>query len=797
MKKWVFAISIFLLIVFVYPKTTDFIGFQKSFICECFGFPISVSEEMTMCYGMPFSCEEKSAAEVIELKQNKTEVCVSSSCKTIQTYLGYGENKQSGKKVKVSSVNLILVLDVSQSMEGARIENLKSAAVKLVGDLGGDDSAAVIKFSDTSEIVHPLSKDTRSLISAINLILAKGETKYLPALTLAESIITNLDLANEKTLIIFLSDGIPADNPDKILTKANNLKRRGVDIYTISFGDSAGNTDESSILHQMSLTPENADLQRYYHSEDISSVYATFSRIYEKVVYSQHQINIDSYLPKTKYMTEESIEFFAELFSGENERIIPGYVMEYEQVLCVPKAEVELTAISNEGKELRYVLDYVPRHYEKSVILPEGVYRLSLEARVALDNDSNCVFTGKKELGVINVTSEAVFGECEKLNCEEIKELLSKQAKENSSIVIKKRNESENTRITLIMDTSASMNGIKIEKAKEAAKRLADMVYWKDDLSLISFDENSKLIQGFTNNRTLMKEKIESLTLGSTTNYVPPLKKAFFTIQGSGKNKNTKDMVIFLTDGSPWDSGKPNTILDGVSSLVKENICLYTIAYGTLVLTEPEAKEILTSMAEVSQEHTGCGEYFYASESEDELFNILSSIYENVSVGSDDLDITVKTNKQSYKENDEMSLQAEVFSKYNGIEIPVIFENFTGTYCIPPAWVTTEIFDNRNISIKKEKLRYFPESNYYIKIGNMSKDMKTVSVEGQIMGSTNLCELRGQKSFNINVGIDEVSNRQFWLKFQAGMVILILLLTIILSCYLLIVEVVRENKKIN
>src|SRR5258706_4712263 len=65
--------------------------------------------------------------------------------------------------------------------------------------------------------------------------------------------------------------------------------------------------------------------------------------------------------------------------------------------------------------------------------------------------------------------------------------------------------------IVLVIDTSRSMFGPPLEKAKEAAKVFVDQVRDIDELALVSFASKVKEIQPMTKDRSLIKEKIDGL----------------------------------------------------------------------------------------------------------------------------------------------------------------------------------------------------------------------------------------------------------------------------------------------
>ena len=116
--------------------------------------------------------------------------------------------------------NIILVLDTSGSMSGARIDLLKEAAILVIETLTVGDRVAIVPFSTTARVIGDpdgrmlaATKDNRdSLVNAINDLKAEGDTNFYEALqmafdTLDKTVGAELHVACNSA-ILFLTDGI-------------------------------------------------------------------------------------------------------------------------------------------------------------------------------------------------------------------------------------------------------------------------------------------------------------------------------------------------------------------------------------------------------------------------------------------------------------------------------------------------------------------------------------------------------------------------------------------------------------
>ncbi|MCE4602753.1 MAG: VWA domain-containing protein [Desulfurococcales archaeon] len=133
---------------------------------------------------------------------------------------------------------LILVIDVSGSMEGWKLDAVKRAASSMVEDLDPRIDVGLIAFNHAVETGVPPTDDRAKMLSTIEGLTAGGGTVFSYPLTAALDwlyIYTQLGLP---TAIVLLSDGLPADShlvPDLV----EEIKSRGVIVYTIYTGETA------------------------------------------------------------------------------------------------------------------------------------------------------------------------------------------------------------------------------------------------------------------------------------------------------------------------------------------------------------------------------------------------------------------------------------------------------------------------------------------------------------------------------------------------------------------------------
>ncbi|HEY7468115.1 MAG TPA: type II secretion system F family protein [Acidimicrobiia bacterium] len=103
-------------------------------------------------------------------------------------------------------VGVVLVIDTSGSMEGAPIEQAKSAATSFVDQKRPEDSIAIVTFADTAAVLTGFTTNADDLKARIDSITADGETAFNDGVilgiqqfdTLADNVLQNM---------IVMSDG--------------------------------------------------------------------------------------------------------------------------------------------------------------------------------------------------------------------------------------------------------------------------------------------------------------------------------------------------------------------------------------------------------------------------------------------------------------------------------------------------------------------------------------------------------------------------------------------------------------
>jgi Ca-activated chloride channel family protein len=128
-------------------------------------------------------------------------------------------------------LNVVLTLDMSDSMVGERLANLRAAGLALVDGLKADDQAALVNFSEIVSLGAALTSDKAQVRAALQRAEPDGNTSLIDAsfagMVLGESRVG-------RALVVVFSDGL--DTSSWLASKAvlDIARRCDVVVYAVS-----------------------------------------------------------------------------------------------------------------------------------------------------------------------------------------------------------------------------------------------------------------------------------------------------------------------------------------------------------------------------------------------------------------------------------------------------------------------------------------------------------------------------------------------------------------------------------
>ncbi len=128
-------------------------------------------------------------------------------------------------------VNVILGLDVSQSVTGERLEHLRTAGNTLLDRLNGEDRAALVTFSHAVRLRQELTRDIPRVREALEAVVPAGHTSLVDG-TSAAIALSGSDIG--RSLLIVFSDGLDTASFLSTDTVLQSARRADVVVYGVA-----------------------------------------------------------------------------------------------------------------------------------------------------------------------------------------------------------------------------------------------------------------------------------------------------------------------------------------------------------------------------------------------------------------------------------------------------------------------------------------------------------------------------------------------------------------------------------
>lgn len=176
------------------------------------------------------------AAYGVDLSQPK----VVFSPPTVDTIYAVQDLWQAARK----DVNLVMILDVSGSMDGNKIKNMRQAAIQFVEQMGDDDFITIVAFSSQPLVLihhQQVGLAREEAIRTIETMEAGGDTALYDAIGVGANSIANTTSSQTSNAMVVLTDGL--DNNSFQYTFDQYLietaTANDTTVFTIAYGDDA------------------------------------------------------------------------------------------------------------------------------------------------------------------------------------------------------------------------------------------------------------------------------------------------------------------------------------------------------------------------------------------------------------------------------------------------------------------------------------------------------------------------------------------------------------------------------
>lgn len=136
------------------------------------------------------------------------------------------------------ALNICLVLDRSTSMQGVRMDTVKTAAIELVRQSKPDDILSMVVFSDRADVIIPAGKrlDLTHIENQIHMIRSSGGTEIYQGLEAGYEEVTKNSNRVLISHLMLITDGRTYGDEKECLRLADKAARQGIRITGLGIG---------------------------------------------------------------------------------------------------------------------------------------------------------------------------------------------------------------------------------------------------------------------------------------------------------------------------------------------------------------------------------------------------------------------------------------------------------------------------------------------------------------------------------------------------------------------------------
>ena len=273
---------------------------------------------------------------------------------------------------------------------------------------------------------------------------------------------------------------------------------------------------------------------------------------------------------------------------------------------------------------------YSPTHAIALTRTGDKEVRMSFERNQAvLDKDFQLFYSvGNKEIGITPLAHRPVSAEDGYFLL-----LVSPQLESSKSTLIPRD-------LILVLDTSGSMDNVKMEQARKALKHLLGGLNAGDRFAIVSFSTNVRkyrdgLVEANAEQLDNAKKWVDGLKAGGGTAIQAALDSA---LEMRAKDEGRSFTVVFFTDGQPTiGEMKPEKIVQNVAAKNSTNTRIFTFGVGDDVNTAlldqlAENTKALSTYVRPAEDIEGKAASLYAKISHPVLANVRVTTSENINV---------------------------------------------------------------------------------------------------------------------------------------------------------------------
>lgn len=471
----------------------------------------------------------------------------------------------------------VYVADLSDSLDNQK-EHLRQTIDQAVKEMKREDKFGVVSAGGSAVVERPLKEKTEAGVQ-FRSQLETYSTDLSSGLRLGGSLIPS----HTNGRVVLLSDG--NENTGDAVKQAAYLKQQGltVDVFPVDpvFGEDVamGSFDIPDNQFRGETAKLDIELQSNVRKESRIRIFENEKPIVDSKVTIETGKNRFTFQHKAaedgfrQYRAEVITE--GDSIIENNEAFAFSNVKGEPKVLVVEEEQGQGQNLFDSLTASGLAVDVIPTELLPTVLSGYVQYQsivfVNVPATSVTQQQMDAIHSAVKDFGTgfVMAGGDSSFGLGGYFKTP-IEKLLP------VDMDLKGKKELPSLGMVIVLDRSGSMAGYKIQLAKEAAIRSAELLREKDTLGFIAFDDRPWQIIDTEpiKNKEKAIEKINGLTSGGGTNIFPSLELAYEQLTPLELQRKH---IILLTDGqSATSPDYLTTIQEGKAN----NITLSTVAIG-------------------------------------------------------------------------------------------------------------------------------------------------------------------------------------------------------------------------
>ncbi len=446
---------------------------------------------------------------------------------------------------RVIGADIVLVMDRSGSMTGPKLAAARGAARAFAELLDiRHHRLGLVSFSDDATVDVPLTDSVADVIDGLERLVPEGETNMAAAVGAALQHLRDRGRAEALPVIVLLTDGQytgAAADPRPI---AADARAWGAQIYTIGLG-----SDVASDV----LTAVAGDLSRYFFAPAPSELFPIYSQILRLVLASlAGNLVIDDVMGPDVAYVDGSANPGALVATGRlrwGRSLLPasGITLTYRVrpavAGCLPTNEQALADYTDADGVRRQFVFPVPT---VCVVTPSPTPTASPTPTVT-----------PTPTATPTVVPRPIY----------------------LPLCAKCLSEAQHADVALVIDTSESMAGAKLEQARLAAVAFVNRLDLPDDqAAVVGFSTTARLAAELTGNRDTLEAAILGLDNSPGTRIDRALAAASRELLSRRRRPRNRPVVVLLSDGA--HNGPAEDVLKVAAELRAFGVVTYAIGLG-------------------------------------------------------------------------------------------------------------------------------------------------------------------------------------------------------------------------